>query len=76
MHPGTGRKVYGGGWSAENLVFCFGPNLFPSSLSFELGPSRTMIATNSKSMKLRCGTTLGIIENVTNESKGTVIQNR
>ena len=38
MNPGTGRKVYGGGggWSAENLVFCFSPNIFPSSLSSEL----------------------------------------
>ena len=34
--------VVGGGWSTVNLVFYFGPNLFPLNLRFGIGPSRTI----------------------------------
>ena len=30
MNPGMGKKFGGGGWCLNaNLVFCFGPTLFP-----------------------------------------------
>ena len=30
-----------GGWSTVNLVFFYGPNLFPQKLMLGIGPSRT-----------------------------------